>query len=300
MRLSLLTVVLAINAVLIKSSKFLSSYGCYTLIGNFPRLSALPRSITPISTHDSNSEEVSIVCISLVKGAEFKCNREVGDFVDLTTNTHGLSLVLPKLEMQSGLYGSSLESVVISSCKRAKILLLSPSNQKLMLLQPFAVFGCIDVIKQYTSIPQISTDQSRSLQPKIDYSSLGVGIPFSKRPYECRFDSPTFAKDGSIINYKKKQVYWTCFSRVEELLVFNLSGGVSVSEKILLALVDDMKSCSNKISIKSPCNGITLEKKQGILTKNTVFLRIECEEENLPKLLDTSELESKCAKLRKP
>ncbi|OII72073.1 uncharacterized protein cubi_01406 [Cryptosporidium ubiquitum] len=259
---------------------------------------ALSRSITPINVHDYNQEDVNIVCISLIKGAEFKGNQHVGSIVDLSSNAHGLSLILPKLEISSGLYGLSLEPIIISSCKSAKILLTSPPNTKLLLLQPFIIFSCLEVAKQQVSTSQTIIEESKSLL-KIDYSSLGSGIPFSKRPYECRFDSPTFAKDGSSINYKKKQVYWTCFSKVEELLVINLFSEMRTLEKILLSIVDDMHSPSNKISVKSPCNGTMHENKQGILARNQIFLRIECDEENLPKLLNSRDLVLRQRQLRK-
>ncbi|TRY51884.1 Uncharacterized protein CTYZ_00002002 [Cryptosporidium tyzzeri] len=298
MKLWFLVFAFVINSAFIESSRVLSSYGCYSLLGKLPRMSALSRSITPINVHDYNQEDVSIVCISLVKGAEFKFDQH-DSIIDLSNNAHGISLVLPKSEILSGLYGSSLEPVIISSCKKAKILLSSQPNTKLMLLQPFIIFSCIEVVKQQTPIPQKRSEKSESHPPQIDYLSLGSGIPFGKRPYECRFDSPTFAKEGSSINYKKKQVYWTCFSKVEELLVMNFFSENNISEKVLLSIVDDMRSTSNKISVKSPCNGTIHDNKQGILNKNQVFLRIECEEENLPKLLINKDFGLRRTQLRK-
>lgn len=298
MKLWFLFSICMINAVFIES-KVLSSYGCYSLLGKLPRMSALSRSITPINVHSHNKEDINIVCISLTKGAEFKGDKYVGSTVDLSNSAHGLSLILPKSEISSGLYGLSLEPIIISSCKKAEIILVSPPNTKLSLLQPFIIFSCLEVIKQQISISQIKHEESKSSSLQVDYSSLGSGIPFSKRPYECRFDSPTFAKEGSSINYKKKQVYWTCFSKVDELLVINLFSEMNISEKVLLSIVDDMHSHSNKISVKSPCNGIMHENKQGILAKNKVFLRMECNEENLPKFLSSKDLEVRQSQLRK-
>ncbi|KAH8584164.1 uncharacterized protein ELE39_001667 [Cryptosporidium sp. chipmunk genotype I] len=298
MKLWFLVLSFIVNAAFIESLKVLSSYGCYSLLGKLPRMSVLSRSITPINVHEYNQDDVSIVCISLVKGAEFKSNQNEA-IIDLSNNAHGISLVLPKSEILSGLYGSSLEPIIISSCKKAKVLLSSPPNTKLMLLQPFVVFSCIEVVKQQISIPQTKPEKPQTILPQVDYLSLGSGIPFGKRPYECRFDSPTFAKEGSSINYKKKQVYWTCFSKVEELLVINLFSENNISEKVLLSIVDDMRSIPNKISVKSPCNGTMHENKQGILNKNQVFLRIECEEENLPKLLISRDLGLRQTQLRK-
>lgn len=280
-------------------SKVLSSYGCYSLQGKLPRITSLSRAITPISVQDSNSEDLNIVCISLIKGAELKSDQKVESIIDLSNNAHGISLVLPKSEILSGLYGPSLEPILVSTCKKAKIIVISPSNSKLLLLQPFIIFSCLEVVKQQIPIPATSQEKSEDHPHQIDCSSLGSDVKFSKRPYECRFDSPTFTKEGSSINYKKRQVHWTCFSRVEQLLVMNFFSGTKITLKTLLSIVDDMHSQSNKISVKSPCNGIIHENKQGILSNNQVFLRIECEEENFPKLLISKDILKGQSSLRK-
>lgn len=298
MKLEFIIFIYIISASFIESSKVLSSYGCYSLLGKLPRMNTISRSINPIIVHDSNSDDLNIVCISLVKGAEFKSNQQAGSIVDLSGNAHGISLVLPKSEILSGLYGSSLEPILISSCKKAKILLFSPPNSKLLLLQPFIIFSCLEVLKQQISIPIIEPKKPEDHPHQIDCSSLGSDVKFSKRPYECRFDSPTFTKEGLSINYKR-QVYWTCFSKVDQLLVMNLFSESKVTLKTLLSIVDDMYSPSNKISVKSPCNGIIHENKQGIFTQNQVFLRIECEEENLPKMLISKDILKGQNKLRK-
>ncbi|KAJ1608967.1 putative signal peptide-containing protein [Cryptosporidium canis] len=299
MKIGLFCLIYAISLSLIDSSKVLSSYGCYTLLGKLPQIHTIPRSINPIVVQEHNAEDLNIVCISLVMGVEFKNTQQAGSTIDLTSNAHGISLVLPKTETLSGLYGSSLEPVIVSSCKKARVIITSSSNSKLALLQPFAVFSCLEVIKQRISIPLTVHDESKDYTPQIDYSSLGSEVPFSKRPYECRFDSPTFAKEGSSINYKKKQVYWTCFSKVNQLLVINLFSNTDIIVKTVLSIVDDMQSSSNKISVKSPCNGTMHEHKQGILTVNQVFLRIECEEENLPNLLSSQAILQMHNQLRK-
>ncbi|KAH7647350.1 hypothetical protein FG379_003017 [Cryptosporidium bovis] len=274
-----------INLSFSLSEKALSPYGCYSVIGSLPPPTKLLKSTTPIQQIESESENLNIICISLVRGAELKSSVFSGQTIDISGPKSGISLLLQKKEILTGLYGSSLEQVIVSTCSRAVIYAISESNTVLIQFQAFLALTCLEVAKHLKPVFRVPTTHPSVSTPEMDFSKLGMGVPLSKRPYECRFDSPTFVKDGNKINYKKKLIQWSCFSKVEKLLVFSVCDQKEISEKTVVSFVSDVDINSEKFAIKSPCNGTIIGSFQGIFTSNELFLRIECIEDNIQIML---------------
>ncbi|KAH8738899.1 hypothetical protein FG386_000765 [Cryptosporidium ryanae] len=270
-----------INLALSLSEKALSSYGCYSVTGPLPPPMRLLKSTTPVQQVESESENLSIICISLVEDAELKSNVFSGQNIDMSGQKTDVSLLLQKKEILTGLYSSSLEQVIVSTCSKAVVYAILEPNTKLIQFQTFLAVSCMEVVKYQKPILRAPLTHPNVGTSEIDFSKLGMGIPLSKRPYECRFDSPTFLKNGNKINYKKKLIKWSCSSKVEKLIVLTVHNSREVTEKALISFVSSIDSQYERFVVKSPCNGVIIENFQGIFTFNELFLRIECIEDNI-------------------
>ncbi|EEA05995.1 uncharacterized protein CMU_017480 [Cryptosporidium muris RN66] len=249
--------------VFVDSFENLKAYGCYVLKGGIDNALTLPRTITPISSDNLSSTDVHIVCVSMVKGGAFRHgNLKVGDKFDLTNIEHEANIFIPKPLVETGIYGSDSGYLIIPTCKLALIKVMAPTTLRLQIGSPFFIAQCIN----------IEPPQSKHTKDPEDSFILGANISFRDKPFECRFDN-------SFDGHKHPIVFWTCYSRVNELVVTEMTDKVTVTEREVIAMAKDNGSMQGKIAIEALCSGTITLRSHGKISKNKEFLQIRCSDE---------------------
>ncbi|KAL7068041.1 hypothetical protein ACR3K2_14730 [Cryptosporidium serpentis] len=245
------------------SSENLKAYGCYVLKGSIDKALVLPRTITPINSNNSSSTDVHIICVSMVKGGAFRHgNLKIGGKFDLTNIKHEANVFIPKPLVETGVYGSDSGYLIIPTCKLALVKVMAPTILRLQIGSPFFIAQCIN----------IEPLQSEHPKDPDDSFILGADISFRDKPFECRFDN-------SFDGHKHPIVFWTCYSRVSELLVTGMTEKPTVIERQVIAMAKDNGSMQGKIAIEALCSGRITVKYNGKINRDEKFLQIQCNDE---------------------